>query len=144
MSYSLDANILLYASDRTSDNHKKARKFLESCVESPEVLCLAWTTLMSYLQISTHPRIFSAPLTPAKAMENVAALLKQPQVRTISELDGFIEAYKLVCGGVLVRGNLVPDAHFATVLFQNGVTTLYTADRDFRRFEYLDVRDPFA
>lgn len=27
---------------------------------------------------------------------------------------------------------------------QNGVRTLYSTDRDFRKFESLDVRDPFA
>ena len=43
-----------------------------------------------------------------------------------------------------VRGNLVPDAHVAAILFQHGVRTLYMNDRDFRKFESLDVRDPFS
>lgn len=47
-------------------------------------------------------------------------------------------------GDQVIRGKLVPDAHLATILRQNGVRTLYTSDRDFRRFDFLDVRDPFA
>ena len=47
-------------------------------------------------------------------------------------------------GSESVRGNLVPDAHLATVLFQHGVGTLYSNDRDFRKFESLDLRDPFG
>ena len=43
-----------------------------------------------------------------------------------------------------VRGNLVPGAHVAAILFQNGVRAIYTNDRDFRKFGTLDVRDPFA
>jgi len=43
-----------------------------------------------------------------------------------------------------LRGNLVPDAHLAAILFQHGVRTLYTADRDFLKFQSLDVEDPFA
>ena len=43
-----------------------------------------------------------------------------------------------------LRGNLVPDAHVAAILFQHGVGTLYTHDRDFRRFDSLEVRDPFS
>jgi uncharacterized protein len=43
-----------------------------------------------------------------------------------------------------VRGNLVPDAHVAAILFQHGVNTLYSSDRDFRKFQSLNVRDPFA
>jgi hypothetical protein len=99
---------------------------------------------MSYLRIATHPRIFSAPLSPAEALGNVATLLALPQVRAVSEMDGFIEAYKRVAGEMPVRGNLVPDAHIAAILFQHGVRTLYSSDRDFRKFQSLDLRDPFA
>ena len=144
MSYSLDVNVLLYASDRSSDRHVRARRFVASCAAGPEILCLAWPTLMSYLRIATHPRIFSAPLTPDEALGNVLALIELPHVRAISELDGFLDAYKYVAGEIPVRGNLVPDAHVAAILFQHGVRTVYTNDRDFRKFQSLDVRDPFS
>ena len=144
MSYSLDVNVLLYASDRASDGHVRARRFVESCAAGPEILCLTWPTLMSYLRIATHPRIFSAPLSPAEALNNVSALLALPQVRALSEQDGFIDVYKRVAGDIPVRGNLVPDVHIAAILLQHGVRTLYSNDRDFRKFESLDVRDPFS
>ena len=144
MSYSLDVNVLLYASDRSSDRHSRAREFLESCAAQPDVLCLTWPTLMSYLRIATHPRVFAAPLTPQDALGNIAALLALPQTRVVSERDGFMDAYQHVTGRMTVRGNLVADAHMAAILFQNGVRTLYSNDRDFRKFESIDVRDPFA
>jgi hypothetical protein len=144
VSYSLDVNVLLYASDRASERHAKARSFLESCAASPEIICLAWPTLMSYLRIATHPRIFSTPLSPAEALGNAATLLALRQVRAVSEMEGFIEAYKSVAGEMPVRGNLVPDAHIAAILLQHGVRTLYSNDRDFRKFQSLDLRDPFA
>jgi toxin-antitoxin system PIN domain toxin len=144
VSYSLDVNVLLYASDRSSERHAEARRFLDACAAGPEILCLAWPTLMSYLRISTHPRIFAAPLAPDEALGNVSALLALPHVRPVSELDGFIEAYKHVAGETPVRGNLVPDAHIAAILFQHGVRTLYSNDRDFRKFGSVDLRDPFA
>ncbi len=144
MSYSLDANVLLFASDRTSDRHPSARDFLESCAASPEVLCVTWPTIMAYLRIATHPSIFAAPLTPQEALANANALLALPQTRVVSEQDGFMGAYLHVTASTTVRGNLVPDAHVAAILFQNGVRTLYSNDRDFRKFESLDVRDPFA
>ena len=143
MSYSLDVNVLLYASDRSSDRHARARSFVESCAAGPEILCLTWPTLMSYLRIATHPRIFSAPLSPDEALGNIMALINLPHVRALSELDGFLDAYKHMTGEMSLRGNLVPDAHVATILFQHGIRMLYTNDRDFRRFQSLDVRDPF-
>lgn len=144
MSYSLDVNVLLYASDRSSDRHDAARQFLEACAARPEVLCLTWPTLMSYLRIATHPSIFAAPLTPQEALSNIVALLELPQVRVVTEQDGFIDAYTHVTDPMTVRGNLVADAHVAAILFQNGVRTLYSTDRDFRKFESLEVRNPFA
>jgi predicted nucleic acid-binding protein len=42
------------------------------------------------------------------------------------------------------RGNLVPDAHLAALLRYYGVKTLYTHDRDFLKFPFLDVRDPLV
>jgi uncharacterized protein len=144
VSYSLDANILLYASDRASARHVLARDFVESCAAGPEILCLTWPTLMSYLRIATHPRIFAAPLSPDEALGNVSALVGLPHVRAVSELDGFLDAYKKVAGEIPVRGNLVPDAHVAAILLQHGVRTIYSNDRDFRKFQLLDVRDPFS
>jgi toxin-antitoxin system PIN domain toxin len=143
VSYSLDVNILLYASDRSSDRYRDANRFLAHCAVGPEVLYLAWPILMSYLRIATHPGIFAAPLGPDEAAANVAALLALPHVRTIAERDGFLDAYLHVTGNVVVRGNAVPDAQLAAILFQHGVRTLYTRDRDFRKFEFFDVRDPF-
>lgn len=144
MSYSIDVNVLLYASDRSSDRHERARRFVESCAAGPEILCLTWLTLMSYLRIATHPRIFAAPMRPDEALDNMAALVGLPHVRVVSELDGFLDAYRGVAGDMAVRGNLVPDAHVAAILLQHGVRTFYTNDRDFRKFESLVVRDPFS
>ncbi len=144
MSYSLDVNVLLFASDRSNERYDAARRFLEICAAGPETVCLTWPTLMGYLRIATHPRIFAEPLGAAQALDNVAALVGLSHVRVVTERDGFLDAYRRVAGDAPVRGNLVPDAHLAAILFQNGVRTLYTHDRDFRRFDSLDVRDPFV
>jgi toxin-antitoxin system PIN domain toxin len=144
VSYSLDVNLLLYASNRRSDHHGRARQFVDACAEGPEIFCLTWLTIMSYLRIATHPGIFPTPLTPDEALGNIADLIELPHVRAVSELENFLEAYRRVAGAAPLRGNLVPDAHLAAILFQHGVRTLYTHDRDFRRFPTLDARDPFA
>jgi hypothetical protein len=70
VSFAIDVNVLLYASDEGSPFSRRARTFLDHCVSGGEVLCVAWTTLMSYLRISTHPGIFAHPLAPDEAMQN--------------------------------------------------------------------------
>lgn len=144
MSFAVDANVLLYASDASSPFHERALAFLERSAAGPELFYLPWPVIMSYLRIATHPAIFGAPLSPTEAMRNVESLLERPHVRVLGELDGFWEVYRGVTGGLVVRGNLVPDAHLAALLLQNGVTTLWTHDRDFQKFEGIRVRDPIA
>ena len=144
MSFGIDVNILLYASDESCEQHAKASGFLQRCAAGPEVFCLAWLTVMSYLRMATHPTIFGRPLSPAEASQNIQALLALPHCRVVGEEEGFWEVYQSVTKDVPARGNLVPDAHLAAVLAQHGVKTLHTHDKDFRKFTFLDVRDPLA
>ncbi len=143
MSYALDANVLIYASDASSSKHSAAREFLDSCAASEEVLYLAWPTLMAYLRIVTHPKIFRAPLAHDEALRNVEALCAMPQVQMLSEGDGFLGMYQEAAGTHPIRGNLVPDAYLACLLRSNGVRTLYTLDRGLRRFDFLRVKLPW-
>lgn len=116
---------------------------------SPPNLAPPWSgpnasDLGARLRIATHPRLFSDPLSPADAMRNLEALMALTHCRIVGEPDGFWTAYADVTHGVRTRGNLVPDAHLVAVLQQNGIGTVYTHDRDFRKFACLDVRDPLA
>src|SRR6266571_1502920 len=89
--------------------------------------------------------IFSAsPLSPSDALGNVETLAGLPHVRLLAEEPGFLDVYRDVTSGFPVRGNLVPDAHLAALLKQHGVRTLFTRDTDFRKFDFLNLRDPFA
>lgn len=65
-------------------------------------------------------------------------------MRVLSEDDGFLVMYREVTSRFPVRGNLVPDAHLAALLFQHGVRKIYTADSDFNKFEFLEVKNPFS
>src|SRR3990167_6832178 len=191
MSYSIDANILIYASDGASPHQNKALQFLKERENDPDLMCLTWLTLMSYQRIATHPGIFLISLTPEEAWQNIQALLNFPRVRVIGEesdfgthyfnrplsklayadeVQGVDGAEKLSVQELLdasstgatkhfaaevgfgkksnltssfpVRGNLVPDAHLATILRQHGVEKIYSADRDFRKFEFIKVINP--
>ena len=143
MSYSVDVNVLLYASDTSSPWHEQAANFMAACAVRPELCCLAWPTLMAYLRIATHPSVFAAPLSPDRARANVESLLALPRVRPLGEGERFWSSYWSVTGRP-VRGNLVPDAHLAALLLEHGVHLLYSRDRDFLKFPTLRLEDPFA
>ena len=142
MSFSVDVNILLYASDTASEYNKKAADFLRDLAGGDEVFYLAWPTIMNYLRIATHPRIFSSPLSPSDASANVDGLLALPHVRCVSEDERFWPVYSEISKQIPLRGNLVPDAHLAAILKIHGIRTLYTHDRDFTKYAFLRIVDP--
>jgi uncharacterized protein len=143
MSSTLDATILVYASNRSEPVHDAAAELVRRLAGGPELVYLFWPTLLGYLRIVTHPAILPNPLRPADAMRNVEALLDRPHVRAPSENEGFWRSFRRAAGE-LPRGNDIPDAHLAALMLQHGVRRIYTRDRDFRRFDGIEAVDPFG
>jgi toxin-antitoxin system PIN domain toxin len=144
MSLAVDANLLLYASDRESPFHDRAREALDGLALGSEIVYVFWPVIMAYLRIATHPAIFDRPMPPAMARSNVEALLSRPNVVAPGEQDGFWDRFREVAGDADARGNLIPDAHLVALMRQHGVRTIWSSDRDYRRFPGIDVHDPFA
>ncbi|TMF38201.1 MAG: PIN domain-containing protein [Chloroflexi bacterium] len=143
MSATVDANVLVYASDSRAETHEQAEALVRRLAAGPEILYLFWPVLLGYLRIVTHPGILTNPLSPADALRNVESLLDRPHVRAPGELDGFWSIFRSTAGD-RPRGNDVPDAHVAALMRQHGVRVIYTHDRDFRRFDGIEPRDPSA
>jgi toxin-antitoxin system PIN domain toxin len=143
VSFALDVNVLLDATNQDSERHAQALSFLGERVRSREIFCLPWLVAMSFVRIATDPRIFRSPLLPREALQLVESLVDLPQVQPLSERPGFLGVYREIAEEPTARGRFVPDAHLAAILLQHGVRTLYTSDRDFLRFPFLDVRDPY-
>jgi toxin-antitoxin system PIN domain toxin len=144
VSATLDANLLLYASDEASPFHERAHQLLAELAAGPAIVYVLWPTVMAYLRLSTHPSIFARPLSPEEASANIERLLRLPQVQSPGEQEGFWDVYRGVAADVDARGNLVPDAHLVSLMIQNGVRTVWTHDRDYRKFTGIEARDPFA
>lgn len=143
MSYTIDANVLLYASDEASSRHQRALEFVGQVAEGPELAYLFWPTVMAYLRVATHPAVFTRPLSADEAVGNIEQLLGLPHVQSPGEQDRFWLVYRQVADDAVPTGNLVPDAHIVALMLQNDVRTIWTHDRDYRRFHGIEVRDPF-
>lgn len=142
MTCTVDANVLLYASDRSSPRHGSAVRLLERLSFGPELVYLFWPVAMAYLRAATHPNVFARPLEPAAARDNLDALLRRTHVRCPGEGENFWRFYRDTVDKDVVRGNLVTDSHIAALMREHGVKIIWTADRDFRRFPGITVRDP--
>lgn len=143
MSFTIDTNVLLYASDSASLFQGPALELLEQAARGPEIVYIFWPTVMAYLRLATHPSVFVEPLSPATAMANLRSLLARAHVRSPGEREGFWGHFEAVAEDAMPSGNVMTDAHIVTLMSENDVRTIWTHDRDFRRFRSVEVRDPF-
>jgi toxin-antitoxin system PIN domain toxin len=137
----LDVNLLLYAYDSASREHGRARGWLEDTLSGSEAVGLPWHTILSFLRISTAPRMISHPLELETASAIVNEWLQSSNVRIVGPTE---EHWRILCGllpKARVRGSLIMDAHLAALAIEHGAT-LCTNDRDFARFPGLKVEFP--
>jgi toxin-antitoxin system PIN domain toxin len=144
VSETFDVNVLVYATHHASPFHESAKKLVERFLAGPDLVYLLWPVALGYVRIVTHPTLLDAPLSPTVAVNNIDRLVSRPHVRPVGEIDGFWPVYQRVAGAVNPRGNLVPDAHLVALMRQHGISTIWTHDRDFRKFDGITVRDPIA
>jgi predicted nucleic acid-binding protein len=76
-------------------------------------------------------------------MSSLDDLIGRDHVRTPGEAPNFFAFFQTTASAAM-RGGDVTDAHIAALMRQHGVGTIYTRDRDFRRFDGVRVEDPFA
>jgi hypothetical protein len=117
---------------------------VEDFAAGPELGYLFWPVVLGYLRTATHPAIFSRPMPLAQALANVEELLQRPHVRLPTEGEDFWPIARSALAEVSATGNLVPDSHLVALMRANGVSTIWSADRDLRKFDGIRVRDPFA
>ncbi len=139
----VDANILLYAADRESQFHARAREWLEGALNGPRRVGIAWMSLTAFVRITTNPRAVREPLTPRQAWRFVEGWLDAPATWVPEPGRGYREILgRLITSGDL-RGNLVADAALAALCVEHGLT-IVSADSDFARFEEISRLNPLA
>ena len=144
MSQTVDTNVLVYATHTASPFHGRARALVEHLVAGPSLAYVLWPAILGYLRIVTHPNSLGSPLSTDEAMSNIEAVIAPSHIRVAGEGDDFWPSFRTVVADVKPRGNLLPDAHLVALMLEHGVSTIWSHDRDFRKFRGITVRDPFA
>jgi toxin-antitoxin system PIN domain toxin len=143
VSAAIDTNVLLYAANSQSESFETARALVERLGRGPELLYVFWPVAMGFLRLATNPALTDRPFSPAEALSSLGDLIERDHVRTPGEAPNFFAFFRETASAAM-RGGGVTDAHIAALMRQHGVGTIYTRDRDFRRFDGIRVEDPFA
>ena len=140
----VDANLLLYAHAADGGPRSEAaRAWLERLLETEPDVRIGLAALLAFIRISTDPRVYSQPRTPAEAIGIVQGILARPNFAIASPGDRHWALLAGVAASGRARGPLLMDAHLATLAMEHGAT-LATTDRDFTRFHGLRHVDPLA
>ncbi len=139
----IDANILLYAYDRFSSQHTKARQWLEGVFSGTAPIGLPWLSIKAFLRVATNRKLPGERLTVDEAAQLVDSWLGQPNVRVLGPGDGHWPLMRQMMIEGQASGPLVSDAHLAALTIEYG-GVLHTTDRDFSRFPALRWTNPLT
>jgi uncharacterized protein len=137
----IDANILLYAYDSSSQHHLRARRWLEKILSGPQPVRLAWVTVLAFLRISTNRKIFENAFSISEAISIVKKWLEHSTLDLLDPTERHWSILSKLLKDGQVYGPLVMDAHLAALAIEHGAK-LYTTDKDFSRFDELQVINP--
>jgi toxin-antitoxin system PIN domain toxin len=136
-----DANVLIYAADRTSAHHEPARSWLDAALRGQETVGLAWTSLLAFARLTTHAAVMTNPISTGAAFDQIDAWLGAPASLVLTPTP----RHHVVLRGLLreagTAGNLVQDAHLAALAVEHDAD-IVSYDRVFQRFAGVRHRRP--
>jgi len=138
-----DVNLLIYAVDKSSRHHARAKPWLEQTLSGTEEVGFAWMVLLGFVRISTNPVAFGNALAPARAFEFIDSWLKAAGATIVHPGEQHAGHMRELLMPLGTAGNLTNDAHLAALAIEHGAE-LCSSDNDFSRFEGLRWTDPLA
>lgn len=138
-----DINILVYAYDSASEDHKPCLKWLESALNGKNPVCFSWHTIMGLMRILTTVRMVRNAFTTKEAMQIADDMLSMPVSRMLLPGDQHFSIFRQLVNETGVSGARLSDAHIAALAIEHGATVV-SKDRDFRAFDGVKLISPLA
>ena len=140
----VDTNILVYAHRAESAFHSAAYVGIQSLAEGAKPWGIPVACLHEFLSIVTNSRVFNPASTCEQALSQLEAWLASPTVQVLhSSVQHWPVIAELARKGKL-QGGQFHDARIAALCLENGVSVLWSADRDFGRFKALKTINPLV
>jgi len=137
----LDTNLLLYARLAGNPFHERARAFLDTLAEDPEVV-IAELVLVEFYLALRNPAIVDPPLTAAAAVAECQWFRSHPRWQLVENADVMDSVWELAAKRGFARRRII-DARLAMTLQAHGVTDFATANvADFAGMGFARVWNP--
>ena len=138
----VDTNILVYAHRAESAFHTQAFECLKSLAEGGQPWGIPVNCLHEFLSVVTHLKVFDPASTYGQALTQVDAWLDSPQAHVLHSGSQHWRILSELARAAKLQGGQFHDARIAAVCIENGVSVLWSADRDFGRFKALKTVNP--
>lgn len=136
-----DANLLIYAVNRDSAQHRSAREWLDRTLAGSEGMLLAWVVILAFLRITTKKSIFDRPMTIEAAWSFVQSWLNHPLVSIAHPGPEHARILQRLPKAIGTGGDLTTDAHLAALAIEHDAE-ICSLNRDFGRFPGLRWKNP--
>jgi toxin-antitoxin system PIN domain toxin len=125
----LDTNVLVYAVNRDSREHKAANKLVTEAMEGKTEKVITYQNLTEFYAVVTNKKLFAKPLTPKQAIEEIENLISGGiKILNTNRMTG--EVWLKLLRQKKVTGQNVHDLLLAATLMSNQVTTIITEDKE--------------
>ena len=139
----VDANLLLYATDRSHFHHERSAAWLTEVLRGDRRVGIPWQSIGAFVRIGTSPRVYDRPMSAERAWGCVRAWLdaEPTWIPPATERTAAILGELVI--GHRITANLVPDAMLAALAMEHGLVVM-SADTDFARFEEVRWENPLT
>jgi len=140
----VDTNVLVYAHRAESSFHARAYDFIQLLAEGNKPWGIPVCCLHEFLAIVTNPKVFRPASTHVQALTQVDAWLASPQAHVLYSGVQHWPILSDLTHKAKLQGGQFHNARIAALCIENGVSALYSADRDFGRFKALKTINPLV
>ncbi|MFM9877597.1 MAG: type II toxin-antitoxin system VapC family toxin [Rhodoglobus sp.] len=140
----VDTNILVYAFHADFDQHARALAAVKSLVARGEAWGIPSPCVHEFLATVTRRQFLAAPATMQQALSFIARLRDDYGCFVLDESARHVETLTRILLSSSVTGAKVHDARIAAICSDHGVQELWTADRDFSYFPWLNSVNPLV
>ena len=133
----VDKNILVYAQRAESVFHEQTYDCLRALAEGAAPWGIPVSCLHGFLAVVWNPQIFNPASSVKQSIDQIDTWRASPQAHV---LHGSLQHWQILpelAVDAKLQGRQFHDARIAAICIENGVSVLWSANRDFGRFKTL-------
>jgi predicted nucleic acid-binding protein len=143
MTICIDSNILIYAFNTESKYYNQSQNFLEKHIQSGGI-AISDISVIEFYQIITNNKILDNPLTEHESNKIIQDLLNDPRIDLLQLDISILKHVFKTAARYEIRKYEIYDHIIANLCKFNNIKKFYTVNtKDFQKYKYLDIINPF-